>query len=483
MNPEDFSNSPKHSSYDAVVVGSGPNGLAAAIFLAQNGAKVLVIEAKSTPGGGLRCAEFTLPGFTHDVCAAIHPMGIASPFLKLLDLEGHGLFWTQPTFPVVQPLDDGRAVVHERSVAATAARLGADERAYRNLFDRLTEDSAKLYASLLGPLTLPRHPFAMLNFGRHALKSAKQLADQAFQTTEAKALFSGHAAHSVQALESTATAAVGLMLGVSAHSVGWPVARGGTQSIARALISIFRELDGEIICDAPITSFNSLPTANAYLFDTSPKALASICQSQLPSRYREKLKSYRYGPGVFKVDWALSESIPWTNEAARDTACVHVGGTFDEVAQAERECWEGHHSRHPFLILAQPTVVDPTRAPEGRHTAWAYCHVPNGSTVDMQARIEEQVERFAPGFRDCILESHSTNTNEMEHYNANYIGGDVVGGVQDLGQLYSRPVARLNPYTTPAKNIFLCSASTPPGAGVHGMCGYHAAKTALKRLG
>lgn len=483
MKPEDFSNSPKHSSYDAVVVGSGPNGLAAAISLAQNGAKVLVVEGKSTPGGGLRTKELTIPGFRHDVCAAIHPMGIASPFLKLLDLEAHGLFWNQPNYPVVQPMDEGRAVVHERSVSETAARLGKDEKAYLRLFEGLTNDASKLYASLLGPLTFPRHPLAMLKFGRHALKSAKQLVDQYFTTPEARALFSGHAAHSVQALESVATAAVGLMLGVSAHRVGWPVARGGTESIARALISILRELDGELICDAPVSSFDALPKASVYLFDTSPRALASICQSQLPLGYRNQLGNYRHGPGVFKVDWALKEPIPWTNEEARLTACLHVGGTFEEVAAAERDSWQGQHSSLPFLILAQPTMVDPTRAPEGKHTAWAYCHVPNGSTLDMQSRIEDQIERFSPGFRDCILESHVMNTTEMERYNPNYIGGDVVGGVQDLRQLYTRPVARLDPYSTPAKNIFLCSASTPPGAGVHGMCGYHAAQSALKRIG
>ncbi len=465
-----------------MIVGSGPNGLAAAIHLAQNGAQVLVVEAKSTPGGGMRTAELTLPGYLHDVCAAIHPMGIASPFLKSLDLEAHGLVWAQPTYPVVQPMDDGKAVVHERSVADTAARLGPDRDTYQKLFTPLTEDSEKLYHSLLGPLSIPRHPFAMLKFARHALKSARQLADRSFKTPEAKALFSGHAAHSVQPLENTATAAVGMMLGVSAHSVGWPVAVGGTQSITRALLSILRGLGGEIICETSVSALEALPKAKAYLFDTSPRAMSEICHSQFPEGYRDRLKSYRYGPGVFKVDWALNEPIPWTNAEARLTACLHVGGTFDEVADAERECWQGHHSRRPFLILAQPTVVDPSRAPEGKHTAWAYCHVPNGSTVDMQARIEEQVERFAPGFRDCILESHTMMTTDVEAYNPNYIGGDVIGGVQDLGQLYTRPVARLNPYTTPAKNIFLCSASTPPGAGVHGMCGYHAAKTALKRI-
>ena len=478
----DFSNNPKHSAYDAVVVGSGPNGLAAAIVLAGRGAQVLVIEAKSTPGGGMRSAELTLPGFTHDICAAIHPMGIASPFFKSLKLEEHGLLWAHPEFPVVQPMKDGKAAVQERSVEGTADRLGADRGAYINLFAQLTKDADKLYASLLGPFGIPKHPVAMMGFGKHALKSARNLASNRFKTAEARALFSGHAAHSIQPLENPATAAVGLMLGVSAHSVGWPVARGGTQSITRALVSIFRDRGGEIICGKRVDTIEELPNARVYLFDVSVPALARICRSRLPERYRNALGRYRYGPGVFKVDWALSDPIPWQNEYARRTACLHVGGSFDEVAQCERECWRGHHPRHPFIILAQPTIVDPSRAPEGRHTAWAYCHVPNGSTMDMRSRIEGQIERFAPGFRDCILETHTMMTSAMEEYNANYVGGDVIGGVQDLRQLYARPVARLNPYRTPAREILICSSATPPGGGVHGMCGYHAARSALRRL-
>ncbi len=470
------------TSYDAVVVGSGPNGLAAAIELAGNGAAVLVVEAKETPGGGMRSAQLTLPGYVHDVCAAIHPMGIASPFLRSLPLGEHGLSWVQPEFPVVQPMDDGRAAVHERCVEKTADRLGEDRAAYVRLFARLTKNAPKLYASLLGPLGLPKHPGAMLQFGRHALKSAQNLAFRAFRTAEARALFAGHAAHSIQPLENAATAAVGLMLGVSAHSVGWPVARGGSQSIADALVAMLCDLGGELACETRVQAVEDLPDAQVYLFDVSAPALARICRSRLPQGYRNALQAYRYGPGVFKVDWALSDPIPWTNREARQTACLHVGGTFEEVAESERLTWQGHHSDKPFLILAQPTVVDPTRAPEGRHTAWAYCHVPNGSTEDMQGRIEQQIERFAPGFRDCILAAATMTTADMEAYNPNYVGGDVIGGVQDLRQLYARPAIRLNPYTTPAADVFLCSAATPPGGGVHGMCGYHAAKAALRRL-
>ena len=470
------------STYDAVVVGSGPNGLAAAIELARTGASVLVVEARDTPGGGMRSAELTLPGFVHDVCAAIHPMGIASPFFQSLPLSDHGLSWVHPQFPVVQPMDGGRAAVHERSVEKTAERLGDDRQAYLRLFAGLTENAPKLYASLLGPLGFPKHPLAMLQFGRHALKSAKNLAFRAFQTAEARALFAGHAAHSIQPLENAATAAVGLMLGVSAHGVGWPVARGGSQKIADALVGVFREFGGELACGTPVDAIEDLPNARAYLFDVSAPALARICRSRLPHGYRRTLQTYRYGPGVFKVDWALSEPIPWANAEARQTACLHVGGAFEDVAESERLAWQGQHPDRPFLILAQPTVIDPSRAPEGRHTAWAYCHVPNGSTEDMQGRIEAQIERFAPGFRDCILTAHTMTTAAMETYNANYVGGDVIGGVQDLRQLYTRPAARLNPYTTPARDVFLCSASTPPGGGVHGMCGFHAAKSALNRM-
>ena len=480
--PSDFPNSPKSSSYDAIVVGSGPNGLAAAIELARKGASVLVIEAKKTPGGGMRTEELTLPGFAHDVCSSVHPMANASPFFQSLDLEKHGLAWKHPEFPVAHPFDGGRAITGARSVKDTAAGLGEDEKGYSELFQPLVDEAAKLNEALLGPFTFPKYPGLLARFGTNAIRSAVSLANARFKTPEARALFAGHAAHSVQPLENTATAAFGLMLAIASHQVGWPVAAGGSRSIAAALVSELEKLGGEVNCGHCVGTIEELPKAKVYLFDTSPAALASICRTRLPDRYIKKLKAFRHGPAVFKVDWALSDPIPWTADDCRKAATVHVGGTIEEIAESEREAWQGHHSSNPFLILTQPSLFDPSRAPANQHTAWAYCHVPNGSTMDMLDRIESQVERFAPGFRDSILERHTMSACDMEANNPNYVGGDIVGGIQDLRQLYTRPVARMDPYTTPAKNVFICSASTPPGGGVHGMCGFHAAKSALKLI-
>jgi phytoene dehydrogenase-like protein len=468
--------------WDAVVIGSGPNGLAAAITLAREGLSVRVLEGKSTWGGGTRTLGFTLPGFRHDVCSAIHPMGIASPFFQSVDLESHGLRWLHPEFPLVQPLDGGRAIVHERSVELTAARLGRDEASYCRIFDPLTQGSRKLYADLLGPLSLPRHPFAAASFGRRALLSAKHLAESSFRTPEARALIAGHAAHSVLPLEAPGTAAFALMLGVSAHAVGWPVAEGGSQAIADALVGLLRSLGGDVICDHPVQRFEDLPSARVYLFDTAPSRLAEICGERLPSGYRAALQRFRHGPGAFKVDWALSNPIPWTHPDGARTASLHLGASFEEIANSERSAWKGAETDRPFLIVAQPSLIDPTRAPAGRHTAWAYAHVPASSRTDLHQIIESQIERFAPGFRDLILGRHIMDAGAFEAYNPNYVGGDIVGGVQDLRQLYARPVDLWNPYTTPDPKVFLCSASTPPGAGVHGMCGYHAARAALRRL-
>ncbi|MFT5465472.1 MAG: phytoene dehydrogenase-like protein [Verrucomicrobiales bacterium] len=483
MAAENFSDSPAKSEYDAVVIGSGPNGLAAAIELARKGASVLVIEAKDTPGGGTRSLELTEPGFVHDVCSAIHPMGVASPFMSSLPLAEHGCEWIQPRFPAAQPIDGDRAVIQEREIAATAERLGLkDGKSYRRIFEPLVKSAPKLYQQLLGPISFPRYPFAMARFGLKALRSARGFAHSNFKTEEARALFSGHAAHSVQRLEDTATAAIGLMLTVTAHHVGWPVAKGGSGKIAEAMVSILQSHGGEVVCSRPVDSIEQLPKAKAYLFDTSPTAMGQICGDRLPAGYRKKLDKYRFGPGVFKVDWALNSPIPWRNAECAEAGTVHVGGTFDEVAEAEAAPWSGRNSEKPFLILAQPTNFDPSRAPDGKHVAWAYCHVPNGSEENMLEAVESQIERFAPGFRDCVLARHTFSTAQMQAYNSNYIGGDVVGGVADLRQLFTRPVARLNPYTTPASDIFICSASTPPGAGVHGQCGFHAAKAAAKRL-
>jgi len=443
---------------------------------------VLVVEAAETPGGGMRTQELTLPGYRHDVCSAVHPTALASPYFRSLPLEENGVRWIQPDFPVAHPLEDGRAAVQDRSVETTAQRLGADGDAYRKVYQPLVKGALNLYDTLLAPLRIPRKIFPLPQFGRYALFSAVSFAKFKFKTEEARALFAGHAAHSVQALENEMTAAVGMMLALTGHHVGWPVAEGGSEAIATALVRIFQSHGGEIVCQHKVRSLGELPAAKAYLFDTAPSNLARICRDRLPDGYRRALHRYRHGPAAFKVDWALSEPIPWQNEDCRRAGTIHVGGTLEEVAKSERDSWKGRHPRFPFLIMSQPTVFDPTRAPEGGHIAWGYCHVPYGSGSNMLARVEAQIERFAPGFQDCILEHRTWNSAQLETYNPNYVGGDIVTGVQDWRQLYTRPVARLNPYTTPAKDIFICSAATPPGAGVHGMCGYYAAQAAAKRI-
>jgi phytoene dehydrogenase-like protein len=469
--------------WDAVVVGSGPNGLAAAIALARHGRSVLVVEGGATVGGACRSAELTLPGFTHDVCSAVYPMVPASPFLKSLPLTDHGLDWVQPEFPFAHPLDGGRAAVFEHSLDATAARLGGDADPYRRLFEPLVRDAGKLFADLLGPLRVPRHPLAALRFGLPALRSGRGLADSRFRADAARALIAGLAAHAVLPFEQRPGAAVVLMLAIAGHVHGWPIVRGGSQRLAAALESYLRSLGGEIETGRWVKSVDELPPAKAVLFDVTPRQLVALAGHKLPAGYVRRLKKYRYGPGVFKVDWALSRSIPWANPECGRAGTVHVGGTLEELADAERAVFAGQHPDRPFVMLAQPTNFDPSRAPEGKHTAWAYCHVPNGSAVDCTAAIEAQIERFAPGFRDCILARHTHGPAELERWNPNCVGGDVVGGTADLWQLFTRPVARLNPYTTPNPNLFICSASTPPGGGVHGLCGYFAAKAVLRRLG
>ena len=472
---------PSRDQYDAAVIGSGPNGLAAAIVIARTGRSVVLIESKDTVGGGMRSAELTLPGFTHDVCSAIHALAVVSPFFKDLPLADYGLEWVYPPAAVAHPLDNGMVALGVRDVAATAAALADDEHRYQRLFGPLVKNADKLFAQLLGPFRFPRNPYLMFRFARSGLRSATGLARKCFRGEAARALFAGHAAHSVMPLEKKLTAAVGIMLALTAHAGGWPVARGGSQRIADAMASYLASLGGEIVTGWRVESLKELPRAKAYLFDTGPHQLSRIAGDALPPRFRRKLERFRYGPAAFKLDWALDAPIPWTAKECLQAGTVHVGGTAEEIAESERAAWKGDCAERPFVLVAQQSLFDDTRAPSGKHVVWGYCHVPNGSNVDMTERIEAQIERFAPGFRDRVLARHVTAPNEFEGYNENYVGGDITGGVMDWRQLFARPVRCLSPYTTPAKNIFICSASTPPGAGVHGMCGYHAANVALRR--
>ncbi len=467
--------------YDAIVVGSGPNGLSAAIVLARAGLSVLVREANETIGGGTRSLELTLPGYLHDVCSAVHPMALASPLFRSLPLSDHGLQWINPPVAVAHPLDNAPAAALARSMEETGATLRNDAAAYRALFSPLVRHWDQLAPEILSaPLHLPAHPFSLAGFGLRALWPAGALAHTAFRAAPARALFAGLAAHSIVALDQPATAAIGLVLATAGHACGWPVPRGGSQQIANALAAYFRTLGGVIETGARVDSLDSLPPAKAILLDLTPRQAIQIAAKQLPAGYLRSLARFSYGPGVFKIDWALSEPIPWTSPVCRRTATVHVGGTLEEIEIGEKDAWTGRHSERPFVLLAQQSLFDDSRAPAGRHTGWAYCHVPNGSLRDMTAVIEAQVERFAPGFRDTILARATKNCAQLEQSNANLVGGDIGGGSNHLAQLLARPVAALDPWRTPAKGIYLCSASTPPGGGVHGMCGYHAARSALK---
>jgi phytoene dehydrogenase-like protein len=468
-------------AYDAIVVGSGPNGLAAGIILAQAGLDVLVLEAKDTVGGGVRTAELTLPGYRHDICAAIHPLGVSSPFFRGLPLAEHGLTWIQPPAPLAHPLDDGTAVLLERSIRLTSRGLGSDATAYEKLMAPFVSSWDSLAEDVLGPLSIPpRHPFVLARFGLRAIRSARSLAERLFEGERARALFAGMAGHSMLPFERPLSAAFGLMLGITGHAAGWPIARGGSQRIADALARHFRSLGGEIITDTLVTSIDDLPSTSVIVCDVTPRQLLGMAGHRLPAKYRRRLEAYRYGPGVFKLDLALDGPIPWEAETCTRAATVHVGGTLEEISDAERAVWDGEHPVKPFVLLAQQSLFDPTRSPKGKHTVWAYCHVPHGSTVDMTDRIETQIERFAPGFRDRILARGIRTAVDMEHYNPNYIGGDINGGIQDLWQHFTRPTVRLVPYSTPIKGLYLCSSSTPPGGGVHGMCGYFAARAALR---
>lgn len=464
-------------SYDAVIVGSGPNGLSAAVALAQAGRSVLVLEAAETIGGGTRSAPLTLPGFVHDVCSAVHPLAVGSPFFRTLPLAQHGLEWIEPSAPLAHPFDDGTCVTVERSIDHTAENLGTDARAYLQFMAPLAAAWPKLESTFLGPPRLPSHPFAAAKFGILAARSASGLARSTFQTPKARAVFAGMAAHSVLPLDRIPSAAFGIVIGVSAHVFGWPFPRGGAQKIADALASYLRSLGGEIVTSAKVESLEQLPAARAILCDISPRQLLQIAGSRLPPAFRRLLERYRYGPGACKVDWALDGPIPWRDPKCLGAGTVHVGGTLEEIEVSERAPWRGEAAERPFVLLAQPTLFDPTRAPAGKQVAWAYCHVPNGSTFDMSERIESQIERFAPGFRRLILKRSVITAANLELHNPNLIGGDFIGGSPEFDQLFLRPTWRR--YRTPVRNLYLCSASTPPGGGAHGMCGYWAAQAAL----
>jgi phytoene dehydrogenase-like protein len=465
---------------DAIIIGSGPNGLGAAIALAERGLDVLVVEGHESVGGGVRSAELTLPGFAHDVCSSVYPMVLATPFFKRLPLA---VEWVQPPVLAAHPFDDGTAVALHRSVEHTADELGnaADSKAYRKLLEPLVAKSDLLMKDLVGPLGIPRHPLLAMKFGWPALKSGRGFARSYFQGERARALWAGLAAHAVIPLDARPGAAIALMLAIAGHAHGWPVVKGGAKNLSEALAAHFRSLGGTIETGRWIQSVEELPEAKAVLMDVAPRQAVALAGHRWPKRYVNALSRFRHGPGVFKVDWALDGPIPWRAEECRRAGTVHLGGTLDEVAAAEQNAFENRHADRPFVLLVQPSLFDTTRAPEGKHTAWGYCHVPNGSTEDMTSRIEQQVERFAPGFRDRILARHTMNTVAMERYNPNDIGGDISGGLADLRQLFTRPVARWNPYTTPDRRLYLCSASTPPGGGVHGMCGWFAAQAAIKR--
>lgn len=466
-----------------VVVGTGPNGLAAAITVAQAGVPVAVFEANETIGGGAQSSELTLPGFVHDVCSAVHPMVLGSPFFSTLPLARHGLEWIQPNAPLAHPLDDGTAVILERSISSTCEGLGEDASAYGSLMNPLVERWADLASMILRPpLRVPRHPLLLARFGIPALMPANRLARFLFKDQRARALFSGIAAHSMLSLNSLLSASFGLMLGVLAHAVGWPIARGGAQKISDSLSEYLRELGGRILIGQRIRSIADLPHVRAILLDVSPRQLLGIAGDHLPSQFRKKLLGYRYGPGVFKLDYALDSPVPWTARECLRAGTVHLGGTIEEITESEETVAQGKIPERPFVLVSQPTLFDPTRAQGGKHILWAYCHVPNGATVDMTSRIEGQIERFAPGFRNHILAFHSCTPKGLELHNSNYIGGDINGGALDIRQFIARPSARLDPYSTPVPGLYICSASTPPGGGVHGMCGHNAALSALRYL-
>ena len=466
--------------YEAIVIGAGPNGLSTGIVLAAAGLSVLIVEARNIIGGGCRSAALTLPGYIHDICSSIHPLGIGSPYFRTLPLGDCGLKWCEPLAPLAHPYDNGKAVVVERSIEETAAQLEVDERAYLNLLTKPRPDWEIICQALLKPFEFAFHPINLARFGLRALLSAEVFARSTFKASLARGLFAGIAAHGSVPLTEPMSAATGLVLGMSAHTVGWPTPEGGAQNLSNALARHFENLGGEIVTSYQVSNLEELPRSRLILCDLTPRQLIKIAGSRLPAGYSRALASYQYGPAVFKIDWALDGPIPWASGAVSRAGTVHLGGTMEEIAESEQDVWLGKHPSKPYVLLAQNSLFDHTRAPEGKHTAWAYCHVPHGSTVNMIEPIENQIERFAPGFRKLVLHRSTMTSKEFEQYNQNCVGGDINGGAILPTQLFTRPVARAIPYATPVPGLYICSSSTPPGPGVHGMCGYYAANAALR---